>query len=251
MVITEKERVRRLVSLPEAKPGWIRRLRQSRVAIVGIGGLGNASALYLAAQGVGHLTLIDPDEVEPHNLGRQILFGPPDVGRPKVEAACRTLRFIAPDISLAAEAAALTDEKQETLLAGHDVIVDGLDNWEARLILNRFSVHHRVPVVFAGAIGYEAQVYVVNGGKPCMQCLFGDDGFVEQSCALLGVLGPVAGMAGTVQAQEVLKLLLNTGDGLQGRIWTYDAFRNVSRVVGFTPRAQCPVCGGKEHEYGR
>ncbi len=250
MVITDKERVRRLISLPEAKPHWAQLLRGGKVAIVGMGGLGNASSLYLAAQGVGHLTLIDPDEVAAHNLGRQILFGPADVGRPKVEACRRTLQFIAPDAVIETKTMTVTRDNYEMLLSGYDVIVDGLDNWDARVLLNLFSIHHHVPVVFAGAIGYEAQIYVVNGGKPCMQCLFGEEGYEDQDCALMGVLGPVAGMAGTVQAQEVLKILLNTGEVLQERIWTYDAYRNVSRVVRFTPRPQCSACGGN-FEYGR
>ena len=251
MLITDKDRVRRLVSLPDAKPHWTRRLRASKVAIVGMGGLGNTSGLYLAAQGVGHLALIDPDKVESHNLGRQILFGPADVGRSKVEAARQALGSVAPDAFLEAKKVALTCENEQTLLTGYDVIVDGLDNWKARVLLNHFSVRHRIPVVFGGAIGYEAQVYVVDGGNPCMQCLFGDDPYEEQDCAVQGVLGPVVGMAGTVQAQEVLKSLLNTGDVLRGRIWTYDAFRNLSRVVPFASRSQCPVCRDKELEYGR
>ncbi|WP_053960831.1 HesA/MoeB/ThiF family protein [Sulfobacillus thermosulfidooxidans] len=245
MVITDKERVRRLVSLPDAKPSWATRLKESRVAIVGMGGLGNASALYLTAQGVGHLTLYDPDRVNAHNLGRQILFRPTDINRFKVEAAREHLQELAPRASFQIEPVALNEDNAEELLKGHDVIIDGLDNWNTRTVLNRFSVRHHVPVVFAGAIGYEAQVYVVNGGKPCLQCLFGDSPYADQNCALTGVLGPVVGMAGTVQAQEALKILLHAGDLLQGRIWTYDAYRAQSRIIQFTARRDCAVCGGE------
>lgn len=245
MVITDKERVRRLVSLPDAKASWAERLRQSRVAMVGMGGLGNASAAYLVAQGVGHVILVDPDQVDGHNLGRQILFQPPDIGRMKVDAAKERLQQMAPEVSVRTEAVALDGDNADELLSGYDVVVDGSDNWATRVILNRFSVRQNIPVVFAGAIGYEAQVSVIKGGRPCLECLFGDTPLADQNCAVMGVLGPVVGMAGTIQAQEVLKLLLNTGEPLQGRIWTYDAYRGISRIVGFPTRPGCSACGGE------
>lgn len=225
------------------------RLKLSHVAIVGVGGLGNPVAMYLATQGVGRLTLVDPDIVEPHNLGRQVLFTPDDIGRKKVEAARDALVRLAPSISVHIVGQALTEQNMDGLLASVDLVVDGLDRGEPREWLNRYSVVTGVPVVFGGAIGYEAQVFVVRGGRPCLFCLFGAVNEAAEDCAVSGVLGPVVGMAGTVQAQEALKLLLGVGDLLIGRIWTYDAYSGTTRVLAFPPRKDCPVCGGYDSDH--
>ncbi|MBX5466051.1 MAG: HesA/MoeB/ThiF family protein [Firmicutes bacterium] len=240
--MADKERVRRLLALPGVRPHSLERLLAARVAVVGMGGLGCAAALYLAGQGVGHLTLIDPDRVAAHNLGRQVLYAPEDVGRLKVEAAGSALRRLRPELSLSLWPHALGPENADFLLAGHDLVLDGLDQGVPRDLLNRWAVAHGVPVVFAGAIGYEAQVLVVAGGQPCLFCLFGSVADAAQDCAVEGVLGPVVGMAGMVQAQEALKLLLGVGRPLIGRLWTWDAYAGRTRILAVPPRPDCPVC---------
>lgn len=247
--IDDKERVRRLLALPGVRPAATERIGAARVALVGMGGLGNAAGLYLAAQGVGHLTLIDPDTVEAHNLGRQVLYTPDTVGMAKVEAAGAALRRLSPGISLTIAQEALDDANASRLLDGHDLILDGLDAGAPREVLNRFSVGTRVPTLFAGAIGYEAQVFGVQGGTPCLYCLWGDIAEAAEDCAATGVLGPVVGMAGTVQAQEAIKILMGQGQTLIGRLWWYDGYAVHTRVISVPPRPDCPVCsqsGGKE-----
>lgn len=250
-VITDKERVRRLLALPGVKPERVNRLRDARVAVVGMGGLGNPASQYLVAQGVGHLTLIDPDVVAAHNLSRQLLFSLGDVGRLKVEAARDALIRIAPSCHIDLYPEALNENNAASVLAGADVVVDGLDQGAPREILNRYSVHTKVPVFFGGGIGYEAQVFGVQGGRPCLYCLFGSVALVAEECAVAGVLGPVVGMAGLVQAQEVLKWLLGVGEPLLGRLWTFDAYSGRTRILTIPARPDCPVCGhgeGVAHE---
>ncbi|MDA8192672.1 MAG: HesA/MoeB/ThiF family protein [Thermaerobacter sp.] len=242
-LLTDRERVRRLLALPGVRPGLAERLAASRVAMVGMGGLGNPVALYLAAQGVGALTLIDPDQVQAHNLGRQILFAPSDVGQSKVNAAQRALRRTAPNCTIVTHETALRAENISDLLEGSDLVIDGLDRAAPRMILNRWAVASAIPVLFGGAIGYEAQVFGVRGGKPCLYCLFGELQGADEDCVVAGVLGPVVGLAAMVQASEALKMLLGTGQSMVGRMWTYDAFSLKTRMVSVPPRRDCPVCG--------
>jgi len=240
---SDKERVRRLTALPGVRRDSLARLQAARVALVGVGGLGNASAPYLVAQGVGHLTLIDGDTVAAHNLGRQILFSPQDVGRPKVEAAQAALRRLRPEVDLTLLPYSLDEHNWAEVLAAHDVVLDGLDQGPPRDLLNRWAVATGKPVVFAGAVGYEAQVFVVQGGQPCLHCLFGSVAELAEDCAVTGVLGPVVGMAGLVQAQETLKLLLSVGRPLVGRLWAWDAYAGTTRILDIPARPDCPVCG--------
>jgi len=248
-VINDKERVRRLVALPGIKPDRIRALRQATVAIVGVGGLGQASAQYLAAQGVGHIRLIDPDEVALHNLSRQVLLTPADVGRLKVEAVRDALVRQAPTVTVDMHPVALASDNLASLLDGADLILDGLDQGVPRDELNRYAVETGRPVLFAGAIGYEAQVFGVAGGQPCLACLFGSVAESVADCAVTGVLGPVVALAGLVQAQEALKWLLGIGRPLFGRLWQWDGFSLTTRILDIPPRPDCPVCG-KGDRYG-
>lgn len=240
-LITDKERVRRLVALPGVKPERLTRIRAARVAIVGVGGLGNASAQYLAAQGVGHLTLIDGDVVDAGNLGRQVLFGPNAIGRFKVEAAADTLRRMAPDIDIRPVAVSLTGDNGAGLVAGHDLVIDGLDATTPRQWLNRWSIAHQVPVIFGGAVGYEAQLFPVFGQAPCLSCLWPSLQGAELECATRGILGPLVGMVGALQAAEAIKYLIGLNPR-PGKLWTFDAFQGRSRTVVVPPNPLCPVC---------
>lgn len=241
-VVRDADRVRRLLALPTVRPAALARLRAATVAVVGVGGLGAAAAPYLAAAGLGRLVLIDPDRVSPPDLGRQVLYRADDVGRLKVEAARDALARQAPDTRVDAVAAALSPANGAELLAGAQVIVDGLDHGAMRDWLNRYAVGGGAPVVFGGALGYEGQVTVV-AGAPCLACLFGSVADAPADCATEGVLGPLVGVVGSLQAAEALKWILGVGEGLRGRLWQMDLFTGRTRVLAFPPRPDCPVCG--------
>lgn len=242
-VTSDTERFRRLIALPDVRPNLVAKLASSRVAVIGAGGLGSASALYLAAAGVGMLKLIDPDIVALHNLGRQILFTPEDVGQSKVSVAGQVLSRQNPALQVITMPVALEEENIAELLTDVDIVLDGVDNGKTRDVLNKWCIRNKKPIIFAGAIGYEAQVFGMNGLAPCLACLFGSVADADENCATSGILGPVVGMAGMVQAQEALKFILGVGHPLWGRLWTYDAFSGTTRILNIRPRATCEVCG--------
>ena len=246
-LITDKERVRRLLALPGVRPDRLDRLRSARVAIVGIGGLGNASAQYLAAQGVGHLTLIDGDRVDASNLGRQVLFGPADIGSFKVTAASKALLRLAPNCEVNALPVYLAEHNGASLIGSHDLILDGLDSALPRQWINQWALTNGVPVIFAGAVGYEAQVLGVYGKPPCLSCLWPSLDGVDVDCVTNGILGPLVGMIGSLQAAQAINHLIGLADR-PGTLWTFDLFQGRSRVVSVPPNPSCPVCGptGKE-----
>ncbi len=244
-IIRDADRVRRLAALPDVRPRALERLREGAVGVVGVGGLGTAAAPYLAAAGVGKIRLIDPDVVHATDLGRQILYGPGDVGRPKVEAAAAALGIQAPATVVEAVVARLGADNGAGLLAGLDVIVDGLDDGRPRDWLNAYAVETGTPVVFGGALGYEGQVVVVAPSGPCLHCLFGSVADAAADCAREGVLGPLVGVVGSFQAAEALKLLMGLGTPLRGRLLQIDLFGGGIRVLPFAPRPGCAVCGGQ------
>jgi molybdopterin/thiamine biosynthesis adenylyltransferase len=242
-VIRDADRVRRLLALPSVRPEALDRLAQARVTLVGVGGLGSAAAPYLAAAGVGRLRLIDPGAVAATDLGRQILYAPGDVGAPKVECLARRLQAQNPALEIEPIREALDDVSADRLLAGSEVVLDGLDLGPPRDTLNRWAVRHDVPVVFGGALGYEGQVMVVAGGDDaCLACLFGSVADAPGECAVEGVLGPLVGIIGSLQATEALKIIMGLGTPLRGRILQYDAFTGTVRVARIPPRRDCPVC---------
>jgi len=243
-LVADRDRVRRLVALPQVKPAMVDRLAASTVALVGVGGLGSASGPYLAAAGVGRLILIDPGVVSATDLGRQILYTAADVGLPKVDVAARALSAQNPALHVTTERMALTVDNLAELLANCDVVVDGLDNGPPRDWLNAFAVQGHTPVVFGGALGYEGQVMVVPpGGRPCLACLFGTVADAPGECSVDGVLGPLVGIVGSLEAAEVMKLLLGVGAPLTGRMWMMDLFTGATRVLTVPARPDCPVCG--------
>ncbi len=246
-LITDKERVRRLVALPGVRPERSTRIRSARIAVVGVGGLGNAAAQYLAAQGVGHLTLIDGDTVDQANLGRQILFGPEDIGHLKVEAAACSLHRLAPDLQIQSIPTYLTEENGPSLVDSHDLILDGLDATLPRQWLNRWGIAHQVPVIFAGAVGYEAQVFPVYGHAPCLSCLWPSLDGADLDCATSGILGPLVGMVGALQAALAIQYLIGLEEP-RGTLWTFDLFQARARTLTLSPNPQCTVCSIREEE---
>jgi len=242
----EQRRYARHLSLPEVGAEGQRRLKQARVLIVGAGGLGSASALYLAAAGVGTLGLIDFDRVDASNLQRQVLHGESTLGRPKVESAARRLGDLNPHISLETHHAPLTRHNALDLFARYDLVVDGTDNFPARYLANDACVMLGKPLVYAAVYRFEGQISVFGlTDGPCYRCLMPappPPGSVP-TCAEAGVLGVLPGTLGTLQATEALKLILGIGEPLSGRLLLYDALAMTFDTIALRKRADCPVCG--------
>ncbi|WP_338055238.1 ThiF family adenylyltransferase [Sulfobacillus harzensis] len=240
-LITDKERVRRLVALPEVRPERLSKLHAARVAVVGVGGLGSAAAQYLAAQGVGHLTLIDGDVVDAHNLGRQVLFSPSDIGSSKAAVAAQALKRLAPELSITVDTKFLSADRVDGL-RGHDLVIDGLDHASTRVLINEWAVSRHIPVIFGGAVGYEGQVFPVIPGGPCLSCLWPSLEGADEDCVTGGILGPLVGTVGALQAAEAVKWLIGVGSK-PGTLWSFDLMQSRLRTVTVPKNPACPVCG--------
>ena len=243
------ERFGRHLLLPEVGLEGQRRLRAARVALVGAGGLGSPIALYLAAAGVGHLTLIDDDRVERSNLQRQVLHGEADVGRAKVDSAADRLAALWPGVSLRREALRLDSGNAESLLAGHDAVVDGADNFRTRYVLNDACVRLGLPLVHGAVDRFRGQVSVFWPARApeagCYRCLFPEPPPAElvPNCAQAGVLGVLPGLVGLLQATETLKILLGIGQPLLGSLLCVDALHMRFDRIGLRHRPDCCPCG--------
>ena len=242
-------RYNRHLILPEVGLAGQTRLKNARVLLVGAGGLGSPTALYLAAAGVGHLGLVDFDAVDLSNLQRQILHGTSDVGRSKLESARRRLTDINPHVELATYEARLGAGNALQLIAGYDLVVDGTDNFTTRYLVNDACVLLGVPNVYGSIFRFEGQASVLaTPDGPCYRCLFRSPppaGLVP-SCAEGGVLGVLPGLVGTIQATEALKLLLGAGEPLIGRLLLIDALRMEFKTVKLRKDPDCPACGTRE-----
>ena len=242
-------RYSRHILLPEIGIEGQERLRAGSALIVGAGGLGCPAALYLAASGVGRLTLADPDKVDLTNLQRQILYRTDSVGESKVEAAKKTLASLNPEIDVQVLPKKLQQRDLEQLLPGCDVVLDCSDNFATRHAVNRACVAQRTALVSGAAIRFDAQISVFDLSKPqapCYACLFPEDGEVEEvQCSMLGVFAPLTGVIGAMQAMEAIKLLAGVGTPLSGRLLSFDAKSAEWRSTKFMKDPACPVCGGK------
>ena len=239
-------RYSRQIMLPEIDAQGQLRLAQSTVLMIGVGGLGSACSIYLAAGGIGHIILADFDHVDLSNLQRQILYNTADIGRPKVEAAAERLRALNPDVKLTLIERALAEDELLNYARQADVIIDGSDNFTTRFAVNKTSVLTGTPLVSAAAIRFEAQVSVFNpnsGTSPCYRCLYKDDAEVEATCTANGVLAPLLGIAGSIQATETMKLLMGLGDTLQGRLLLIDVMAMEWHIATLPKDPDCPVCG--------
>lgn len=221
------------------------RLKGSRVLIVGLGGLGCAASQYLAAAGVGQLTLLDFDSVSLSNLQRQTLHRDAAIGHPKVESAAAALGAINPHIAIDAVDALLEEPELQALVARHDLVLDCTDNVGVRNQLNRCGFASKVPLVSGAAIRMEGQISVFRWqpGEPCYRCLsrlFGDSAL---SCVEAGVMAPLVGVIGSLQAMEAIKLLTDYGTPVTGKILMYDALRGQFREMKLMPDPHCEVCG--------
>lgn len=244
---TEVRRYSRQILLPQVGGAGQERLKASRVLVVGAGGLGSPAALYLAAAGVGTLGVCDDDRVDLSNLQRQVLHATGDLGRPKVDSAAEKLGSLNPEIRVVRHPERLGAGNGARLLAGYDAVVDASDTFESKFAVNDACAARGVPYVFSGILGFEGQVLtVVPGQGPCYRCLFREPpppGAVP-TCAQAGILGPVAGVMGSVQALEVLKLLLGAGSLLTGRLLLFDGLALSFREVEVRRDPSCPACGG-------
>ena len=248
-------RYSRHILLPEIGVEGQERLRHARALIVGAGGLGCPAALYLAGAGVGHLTLADADKVDLTNLQRQILYRTQDVGAPKVEAARDTLHALNPEIEIAVLKSRVDAAQAEKLVADAHIVLDCTDNFATRHVLNRACVRHRKPLVSGAAIRFDAQLIVFDlrtGDAPCYACLFPEDGEVEEvQCSVMGVLAPMTGIIGAMQAMEAIKLLAEFGESLSGRLLMLDAKSAQWRSVRMKKDPACAVCKQKGAQASR
>jgi len=244
----ETQRYARHLILPEVGEEGQRRLKAARVLCVGAGGLGSPLTLYLAAAGVGTLGLVDFDVVDASNLQRQILFGTPDVGRSKLAAASERLKSVNPNVRIEPFEERLTSANALGIVRQFDVVADGTDNFPTRYLVNDACVLAGRPNVYASVFKFEGQVSVFWAEKgPCYRCLFAEPpppGLVP-SCAEGGVLGILPGLLGTMQAVETLKLLLEAGDPLVGRLLMVDALSMRFRELKIRKNPECAVCGAR------
>lgn len=243
-------RYSRHILLPEIGIEGQRRLMQSRALVVGVGGLGSPVALYLAAAGVGQLVLADGDTVELTNLQRQIVHDSASLGQAKVASAQQRLTAINPLCQVTALACVLDGALLEQQVAAADVVVDCCDNFATRHAVNAACVRFGKPLVSGAAVRFDGQLAVFDNRDPdsaCYHCLFPDHGEASDGpCASFGVLAPLVGVIGSLQAVEALKLLAGIGEPATGRLQTYDARNGQWRSLRFGQDPNCPVCGPRQ-----
>jgi sulfur-carrier protein adenylyltransferase/sulfurtransferase len=241
----QRERYSRHLLLPEVGIEGQLKLLDARVLLLGAGGLGSPAALYLAAAGVGTLGIVDNDTVDLSNLQRQVIHSSERIGVSKVDSAEQTIAALNPDVKVEKHAVRLGPENIMEILPGYDIVVDGLDNFPTRYLLNDASVRLRIPVVSAAILGFEGQLSVFKPDDgPCYRCLFPVPPPAElaPSCGANGVLGVLPGTMGLLQATEVIKLILDEGDPLIGRLLMYDALAARVTEVKVRRDPECPIC---------
>jgi adenylyltransferase/sulfurtransferase len=245
----ELERYARHLVLPEFGGRGQASLARARVAVVGAGGLGSPCLLYLAAAGVGRLTIIDDDAVALSNLQRQVLFETADAGEMKAERAARHLQALNPHVETVAVPLRLDADNVDALLAGHDLIIDGCDSFTTRLLVADSALAARVPLV-SGAVGpFDGQVAVFKGfdpALPCYRCLVGNpEDQPERNCAAVGVLGALTGVIGSLMAMEAIRELSGFSPSSAGRITLFDAMAGRFRTLSLPKNPACPACSAQ------
>ena len=241
----QRERYSRHLLLPEVGIEGQQKLLDAKVLLLGAGGLGSPAALYLAAAGIGTLGIVDDDVVDLSNLQRQVIHSSERVGIPKVDSAEQTITALNPDVNVIKHQLRLGPENIMEILPDYDIVVDGLDNFPTRYLLNDASVRLQIPVVSAAILGFEGQLSVFKPyDGPCYRCLFPVPPPAElaPSCGANGVLGVLPGTMGLLQATEVIKLILGEGEPLIGRLLMYDALAATVSEVKVRRDPQCPIC---------
>ena len=247
------ERYARHIMLRELGGMGQQKLLKAHVALVGLGALGGPAAMYLAAAGIGALTLIDDDAVTLSNLQRQVLFGTGDIGTPKTETGSRELSAMNPDVHIVTKATRLNASNAKSLLEGAHIVVDGSDSFATRFDVNKACYELGLPLV-SGAVGrWSAQVSVFKAGLtkgksakdrlPCYRCLVADIPESEETCAAVGVIGPLTGMIGARLALETVKEIAGAGTSLAGKLWLFDGLSGDNRTVTLHADPACSVCG--------
>ncbi len=241
----QRNRYQRHLLLPEVGEKGQQKLLESKVLMLGAGGLGSPSALYLAAAGVGTIGIIDMDVVDQSNLQRQILHNMDRIGDRKVDSAKKTLTLLNPDVNVVTYDQRLGADNVLDIIDGYDIIVDGTDNFPTRYLLNDASLIKKIPVVFGAIFRFEGQVTIFNPyNGPCYRCMLPQPPPAEMapSCAEAGVLGVLPGIIGSLEAMEAIKHLLDLGDTLSGRLLTYDALEQSFRTFKIRRDPNCPAC---------
>lgn len=239
-------RYSRHILLPQIGIEGQQRLLDAHALVIGVGGLGSPVAMYLAASGVGHLTLVDPDTVDLTNLQRQIVHTTEMIGRAKIDSAAKQLKALNPDIEITGIAHRLEGDALLDQVRRADAVIDGSDNFPTRFAVNAACVQAKKPLISAAVTRFEGQVAVFRAdqpGSPCYRCLYHESDDPGEPCVQFGVLAPVAGMVGAIQATEAVKVLMRIGEPLAGRLLVMDALTMECRVVRLKKDPQCPVCG--------
>ena len=224
-------------------------LKSARVLVVGAGGLGCPVALYLGAAGIGHMTLVDDDQIEIANLQRQIAFEQSDLGESKAEHLADRVRRINPDVSVATLTERLEGDELQRQVNSATLVVDCTDNFNTRFALNRACVAARVPLVSGAAIRGEGQLSVYDvrdDSSPCYHCLYSEQGNEDLTCSEAGVIGPLVGMIGASQAMEAVKVITGVGKPLIGRLLILDVWQMEWREMKLARDPECPVCKSRE-----
>jgi molybdopterin/thiamine biosynthesis adenylyltransferase/rhodanese-related sulfurtransferase len=242
------DRYSRHLLLPEVGAAGQIRLGKARVALIGAGGLGSPAALYLAAAGIGTLTLVDDDKVEKSNLQRQVLHADARIGMAKTESAAISLSGLNPRVRIDTRNERLGAGNVEALIRGHDVVIDGADNFPTRYLLDAASRQLKIPLVYGAVHRFTGQVSVFDSRRsdsPCYRCLFPEPPAAEDApnCAQAGVLGVLPGIIGLLQASEAIKLILDIGKPLVGRLLCFDALAATFRELRLPRDPHCPGCG--------
>ncbi len=241
----QHERYSRHLLVPEVGVEGQQKLLDARVLLLGAGGLGSPTALYLAAAGVGTLGIVDDDVVDLSNLQRQVIHTTERVGTPKVDSAAETIKALNPDVEVVGYPTRLDASNIIEIIGGWDIIVDGADNFPTRYLLNDASIRLGIPVVSAAILGFEGQLSVFAPGRgPCYRCLFRQPPPAElaPSCGANGVIGVLPGTMGLLQATEVIKLIIGAGDPLIGRLLMYDALAASFTELKVRQDPECPIC---------
>ena len=232
--------------LPQIDVEGQQKIIDSTMLIIGMGGLGSPTALYLAAAGVGHLIIADFDQVELSNLQRQIIHRTADIGDDKVNSAKAKLLELNPNITVTVANEIMHSDNLASLIKDVDMVLDGTDNFESRFEINKACVECHKPLISAAVIRFEGQISVFKGyevDQPCYQCLYSEQGDSQESCVENGVLAPVAGLVGTIQALQAIKVLLGLGEQLCGELLLIDGLDLSFRKVKIAKDSECPICG--------
>jgi adenylyltransferase/sulfurtransferase len=239
-------RYNRHIMLPQFGIEAQQKLQDAHVLIIGLGGLGSPASMYLASAGVGQLTLVDHDTVELSNLQRQIVHRNRDIGKAKVDSAKNNLLEINPDIKINVIRQALDETQLIKQVELADVVLDATDNFETRFAINKTCMTRKKPLIMGAAIRFEGQLSVFNpriDKCPCYSCLYPDMGETEETCSENGILAPVVGAIGSLQALEAIKIICDIGEPLYGKLLLFDALIQQWRTMSFKKDPNCPVCG--------